>query len=207
VSKRSIRLAAVGGIALALGSMAPAMALRVVGVAGVDAGVDPIATVGEVTSVLDTLPVELPAIPALPALPSTTQVLGIPFLLTPSVFGTVNGAILNLDDTVAALNLGGILPECGLVAVASCNGPAAGNIGVGIPVLSEANVLGGGILNNAGVGGLLTGLPVGSLLTSLPVGGILDGGGLGFLGSLLNVSAGAEGSIGLGAVAGLLGSL
>ena len=185
MSKRSLRLAAVAGLALSIGAMAPAMAVRVGGVAGAEVDVDHEMAITDVLNIADSLPIDLPS------LPSTHQVFGLTLLPNLLVGQTFHG----LTGVVAAADLGDILPECGLVAVASCNGNNAGNIGVELPVdASELNVLGGGILSN-NTGLALPGLP------GVPgVRGLLTG-----IGGLLNVEAG--GSLSLSAIAGMLGTL
>jgi hypothetical protein len=207
VSKRNIRrIAAVAGVALAVGSAAPAMAFRIGAGAGAGVDVDPAAIVTDLTG---SLPVDLADLPlptfgqlsflglgALGVVPTTVASLAFPV------------AAANLPAVADNLNLDGILPEsmdCGLVSVACAStGP--------IVDASNLNILGAGILSNNTDD--IVGLNVLAPIVA-PVGGILNGsilggtdgplGGLGFLGSILNVEGGA--GVGLGGVVGLLGSL
>jgi hypothetical protein len=193
VSKRSFRrLAVVAGAALAVGSMAPAMAARIDAGAGAGAGasVDPSALITDITG---TLPSTLPV-----AVPTYTQVNGTVFglgglgLAGVGLGGSILNTVLghgdfltdNILDHVTLLagdDLGG---DCGLVAVASCNG----NTVVGVPVnASGTNVLGGGILNDTGDLGIgvvapviaHVAAPVSTDLSNVLHGGVLNHGLLG----------------------------
>jgi hypothetical protein len=169
VSKRSYRrLAVVAGAALALGSMAPAMAQRidVTGAAGADVSVDPVDATGILT-ILD-----------VPTSDDLIQ-LGTGTLLVQELYakGLLHQTLVDVEAIVEEADLGSILPECGLVAVASCNQGNAGDLnipvsvlnggdlGVGVlapitaPVVANVgNVLNGGLLNNG------LGLGLGSIL-------------------------------------------
>jgi hypothetical protein len=188
VSKRSFRrLAVVAGAALAVGSMAPAMAVRIDAGAGAEAEIDPTMVVNDVVNITGALP--LPELGDLP-IPSYTQLNGT--LLTAGGLGlaglgigagVANNAVNNADNIVAALDLGGLLPECGLVAVASCNTGASGN--VVIPVQVAGNI-----------GGF--GLPLGVSDVTETVFGLTGG-----LTGLLDVTATGDVNV----IAGLLASL
>lgn len=214
MSKRSFRrLAVVAGAALAIGSMAPAMAVRV----DADAEVDTDAVITDVVNITDALPIPaVPALPALPALPSITQVNGTILttgVLANGLLGTGFGGLNTLLGTAVG-GLGLLGGDCGLVAVASCNATPLVNaqvpVNAALPV-NAAGILQGGILNNTGDLGLGVLAPITANVAApvvATVGGILGGdllGGdlLGGLGGLLDVSA--EGNVNV--LAGLLGSL
>jgi hypothetical protein len=212
VSKRSFRrLAVVAGAALAVGSMAPAMAVRIDAGAGAEAEVDPTMVVNDVVNITGALP--LPGLGALP-IPTYTQLNGT--LLTAGGLGlaglgigagVANNAVNNADNIVAALDLGGLLPECGLVAVASCNTGGSGNVVIPVQVAGN-HILSEGIdvaaLNNPlaivnvanGFGGF--GLPLGVADVTETVFGLTGG-----LTGLLDVTATGDVNI----IAGLLASL
>lgn len=203
MSKRSYRrLAVVAGAALAVGSMAPAMAVRIDAGAGAEAEIDP---AGLVTELTGALPVELPdvALPTVGELNGTVITLGGLGLAGVGMAGAqVNGLVDNVLDhvTLATAGLGG---DCGLVAVASCNAEPAVSAAVPVNVLG-LNVLRDGILNNGGDLGLgvlgpITAdvaapiiAPVAANVGNILDGGVLNGlGGLG-LGGLLDVDASAN---------------
>lgn len=195
MSKRSYRrLAVVAGAALAVGSMAPAMAARLDAGAGASADVDPALVVNDVTAILGTLPLPLPELGELP-IPTYTQLNGT--LLGVGGLGlgavglagiTANGLVDNVLDHVV-IATGGLSGDCGLVSVLSCNtAPTT----VAVPV-NASGILAGGILSNTGdvLGGDILG------------GDLLGGDLLGGLGGILNLSGGANVNV----IAGLLGSL
>lgn len=207
MSKRSYRrLAALTGAALAVGSITPAMALRLDGGAGAGAEVDPEMIVNDVVNITGALP--LPELGELPV-PSYTQVNGTVLTLGAlglgGTFGVANNAVNNADNIVAAFDLGGILPDCGLVAVASCNtSPASGN--VALPVsLDGVNVLGGGILNNTGDLGVGVLAPIAAPVAA-NVGNVLSGNNLLGLG-LLDGGLGGILDADVSVLAGVLASL
>jgi hypothetical protein len=163
VSKRSFRrLAVVAGAALAVGSMAPAMAVRIDAGAGAEAEIDPTMVVNDVVNITDALP--LPGLSALP-IPTYTQLNGTVITVAGIGAGTAlaggglgAGIVDNVLDhaTLLGLGLGGSLlgADCGLVAVASCNTTPV--VDADIPVNAAGlNVLGGGILTGGPLGGLL----------------------------------------------------
>lgn len=163
MSKRSFRrLAVVAGAALAVGSMAPALAVRVDAGAGAEAEVDPTMVVNDVVNMTGALP--LPELGDLP-IPTYAQVNGTLFGVSGVAAGTVlagGGLAADIDDnaldhaTILGLGLGGSLlgADCGLAAVASCNTSPV--VDADIPVNAAGlNVLGGGILNGGLPGGLL----------------------------------------------------
>ena len=218
MSKRSFRrLAVVAGAALAVGSMAPAMAVRVDAGAGAAAEVDPTMVVNDVVNITGALP--LPELGDLP-IPSYTQVNGTLFAISGIGAGTVlaggglgAGIVDHVLDhaTLLGLGLGGSLlgADCGLVAVASCNTTPV--VDADIPVdAAGLNVLGGGILNNSGDLGLGVLAPIAvPVVANVLNGGVLDGGILnsgllgGPLGGLLDITA--DGNVNV--LAGLLASL
>ena len=160
MSKRSHRrLAVVAGAALAIGSMAPAMAQRVdvSGVADVDVSLGD----DEVGST------------ALPGIPSTTEALyavnGLNSLLmgdliiANSLVKSDLEVILNKVTNIGLLDGDGLL-ECGLVNIQSCNtggnhdinilsdgGP--GNSSLGLGLLSPVTGTVGTVLGTVGLGG------------------------------------------------------
>ena len=183
MSKRSFRrLAVVAGAALAVGSMAPALAVRIDAGAGAEAEIDPTMVVNDVVNITGALP-----------LPELSD---------------ANGLVDNVLDhaTLLGLGLGGSLlgADCGLVAVASCNTTPV--VDADIPVNAAGlNVLGGGILNNTGDLGLGVIAPIAvPVVASVLDGGILNAGLLGGpLGGLLDVAAAGNVNV----LAGLLASL
>jgi hypothetical protein len=208
VSKRNVRrFAALGGVALALGAMAPAMALRIDSgaVAGAGAGLelntDDILPAGDldVQHIIDFGRDSL-------VFTNTLALADAGFLTRALNLNVISPTLGGLADVVDAANLEGVLPECSLVAVASCNqGGNGGDVNVLSNILSNNGDL--NVLSNNGDDALGVNVIAPVIAPVIArVGGILGGpGGLGFLGSILNVDAGA--GVGVGAVVGLLGSL
>ena len=207
MSKRSYRrLAVVAGAAVALGSMAPAMAQRldVSGVAGASVSVDPAEATSSVTDVTNIL--------GPTAIPSTDDavklgILGIGIvdgqvtfvnnlvkgheLYAQSLANDVLGKVVTLGGLGTSYIGGG---DCGLVNVASCDS-------IQVPVsASGVNVLGSGI--NVGDLGVAAAAPIAANVMA-PINaavqnvGILTGGPLG-LGTILDPHAGLLATVGLG---------
>lgn len=205
MSKRSYRrIAVVAGAALAIGSMAPAMAARIDADAGAELEADPTMVISDVVNITDALPI--PAVPALPALPTFTQVSGTIVttgMLGNLLLGTTFGGLNTVVGTAVG-GLGDLGGDCGLVAVASCN--TASLVDASIPV-NASGILEGGILNNTGDLGLGVFAPVAANVAApvvATVGGLFGGGlPLGLLDGLLNVEA--DGSVNV--LASVLGSL